>query len=392
MGSLIPSTESLSQEQGSSTFYESVAHSNCDDNNEDEDFERQISNFIFDPMKYPSVFRSFKNQNAMFWNPDEYEFISDAKDYRNPEKMDAYLKKIFEAINCFFLVGDGTVSKALIETINERMETEGMSGIIFLCVQLGNEAIHAVSYNTATEVIMGAETRKRMLKKVTSLKCVKEKLRYISEAETSSNNQVLSKALRMVRLACGEGLFFVTQFALIGLFKELNILNDFCALNNHIFKDEMEHAADKCLSAKYSLKQDEKESAIEEIKKAYVLETNFLKYLLFDDENIKDEDIARAEDASRTDAEGEPLIPKKYNISFSILADFAKIRCNAIAKGCGLKKIFNVERRTFPSWATLIGGSVKINFFEIKNNDAYRSSTRDSGIIPPCEYDDDEEF
>jgi ribonucleotide reductase beta subunit family protein with ferritin-like domain len=330
--------------------------------------ESNLEKFTFDPEKDPIEFNFYTRQLAMFWNPDEYSFNKDKEDYKI---ADDFIKHLFNGINCFFLVGDGKVSESLIKLIISVMEKKGMSSSLFLMVQLANEATHAQSYNKAARKIIPPSVLETILNEILSLSCIQDKIKYIDIAEkeddSSSEDYELSKGLKYVRLACGEGMFFVTQFAIIGLFKSLNIFSDFCSLNDHIFKDEMLHALHKCVNARKFLKPDEKEQAIEQIKLAVKYELAFLSYLLnFEDKDSKFE---------------------KYDINFEMLSDFAKIRANSIAEGCGLEEIYKVER-DFPGWTSLIGGLVKINFFEEQLNSAYQTSAKDSHLplptsIPP---------
>ena len=70
-----------------------------------------------------------------------------------------------------------------------------------------------------------------------------------------------------------------------------------------------------------------------------------------------------------------------------MICDCAKLRANDISKGCGLEKIYDIDR-DFPGWTSLIGGTSKNNFFEIRLNTSYKSTTSDADIEPPKNLDD----
>lgn len=392
----------------------------------------KLEKYTFDPHKYPLIYKFYQEQNSQFWNSEEYTFVKDKIQY--DELKDPFIKRLFEAINCFFLIGDGKISCSLVDSLKHTLDEEGMSSSSFLAVQIGNEMIHAVSYNTAARKILGEKRLNEMLTEIESLKCIKDKINFIDEAENVNKdikitydlledflkikpnlgekdikffhtiynkqseedkkvlklleeyyilgpyyfdrkyncvvefknmkkeekylhlknklfNNKLSKGIKYLRLACGEGLFFMTQFILIGFFKSLNYFNDFCLMNNHIFKDEMLHCEHKIEMTKLYLLENEKEEAINNIKTALNLELDFLKYLLSDCN-----------------------IPKEYDLDFDMVSDAAKMRANYISEKCGLGKIYNIERKEFAQWTTLIGGTVKNNFFEIKLNATYKTN------------------
>ena len=379
--------------------------------------ENVLDKYTFDPYENMLERGFYEKQINNFWSDKEYTFEEDAKQFKT---CDDFIKRLFEGINCFFLVADGKVSHSLVNVIKKRMQEEGMCAISFLAVQLGNEMTHAVTYNTAARRILGEQRLKELLEDIEQLDCVKNKIDFISQAEDEEeNNNITSKeekdyiviegkkynyyitkkvgtsvsleltdypssveekkeklcdAQKYVRLACGEGLFFMTQFILIGLFNNLNLFNHFCLLNNHIFKDEILHANHKCALAKETMvkcSEEEKEKCMEDIRTAYKLECDFLKYLLYG-------------------KNGNLVIPEKYNIDYNMICDAAKIRANFISEACGLNKLYEVNR-DFPAWCSLIGGSVKNNFFEVKLNQSYKMASADQNVEVPkeCALDDD---
>jgi ribonucleotide reductase beta subunit family protein with ferritin-like domain len=429
-----------------------------------------LDKYTFDPRTNPLEKEFYDLQLKQFWNDGEYNFVQDAIQFKT---ADDFIKRLFEGIICFFLVGDGKVSDSLVDVIKSNITNEGMSEIVFLAVQLGNEMTHAVTYNTSARTVLGEKRLQELLEEIETLDCVKNKINFISEAEEvdseidkeflirnafflmkyskwnrdignavinmlaenkldsnfmkdffgsipdedyikkySTNEinmsftleeyknqreslfvrlfdeykkrlttQKLSKKRKYVRLACGEGLFFMTQFILIGLFKSLNLFEHFCGLNNHIFKDEILHANHKCALAKNCLPIQENfiasrniqnnEDCMNDIREAYRLETEFLRYLLFG-------------------RDGNMIVPEEYDIDFDLICDAAKMRANHISLACGLDKLYEVDRE-FPGWCSLIGGSVKNNFFEIRLNQSYKTASDDASVDVPqaCSLDDD---
>ena len=66
-----------------------------------------------------------------------------------------------------------------------------------------------------------------------------------------------SQALRYVACAVGEGVFFVSLFAVIFYLRKLNLFKNFIESNEQISKDESIHRDHKAWQAKVSLKKEE---------------------------------------------------------------------------------------------------------------------------------------
>jgi len=319
-----------------------------------------LNQLIFDPDLDPEENEYADKQNSQLWNEKEYDYTPDALDHK---RADNFVRTLLESINTFFLVGDGKISHVLAEVLSYVIRTKGMSYAAFLCTQIQNEAVHAISYSRSARMIMGDERLESLINDVLKMRVIQEKISYLDPAENPyENNSELSLGRKFVRLACGEGIFFVTQFAIIRFFREINMYKVFCELNDHIFKDEMLHASHKCMHARRTLTSEDSELAREDIRSAYKLETNFLSYLLRDG------------------------VPMQYNINYEKLCAFAKIRCNEIGNACGLGNVFeddNLEEieSTFPDWMKYsIGGTTKVNFFEIAVNSNYKKGAHDSGM------------
>lgn len=327
-----------------------------------------LNQLIFDPDLDPEENEYADKQNAQLWNEKEYDYAPDALDHK---RADHFVGTLLESINTFFLVGDGKISHILADILSLVIRTKGMSYAAFLCTQIQNEAVHAISYSRSARMIIGEEKLTDLINDVLKMRVIQEKISYLDPAEnpyesfndsSEDDTNILSIGRKFVRLACGEGIFFVTQFAIIRFFREINMYKVFCELNDHIFKDEMLHAAHKCMHARRTLKLEDREPAKEDIRTAYRLETNFLSYLLRNG------------------------VPMQYNISYDKLCAFAKIRCNEIGIACGLGAVFeddNLEQieSTFPDWMKYsLGGTTKVNFFEIAVNSNYKKGTHDSGM------------
>lgn len=293
----------------------------------------------------------YKKQLNLHWVSEDFDFSKDTASYKSCKP---FHRNLFEKITTFFLLGDGKVSESLVYCMVDKLKKEGTSACCFLFAQSQNETIHAETYRKAAEDIMGLQRLEKIIPELQTLKCVIDKIDYIGLAEDSDK---LSIGKKMVRLACGEGIFFMTQFAILGYFRSIGIFNEFTASNNLIMRDEILHAQHKCEYAKMYLKKEEIEEAREDLKRACELEIEFVKYLLLDKEN---------------DLEGEYIIDPK------ILYDYAKHRTNQIGIVMGLGEVYD-RVENLPDWLNLLGGSTKDNFYELRRGTEYQMNVQDSG-------------
>ena len=232
-----------------------------------------LSKYILRSEIDPEEWKFYKLQEACNWSAEEFNFSKEKEDYENaPEKI----KKLIKGIFGFFLVGDGLISDNILNFIREEIENQNWPKVYYLSMQLKIENTHAETYSKAALTILPIEEHQSVIEMCENLDCIKQKGDWIQKFIDSPE----SKGLRNIACAVGEGVFFVSLFAIIFYLRKLNILKNFIESNEQISKDETIHRDEKCMEAKRSLKIEEYPRAIEIIKDGVEIEKLHAQYLL----------------------------------------------------------------------------------------------------------------
>ena len=325
----------------------------------------ELSKYILKTDRDPSAWSFYKRQESCDWSAEEFSFVNDKDDYLqcNPR-----IKELLKGIFGFFLIGDGIISKDLIPMINEAIEENNWPKVYYLCMQLKVENTHAETYSKAALTIIPEDEHQEMLNMCDNLDCVIKKGEWI---ENNIDSQE-SKGLRNVACGCGEGIGFVSLFAVIFYLRKLGILKDFIESNEQISKDESIHRDEKCSEAKRSLKVEEHDKAYSIIKEFVEIEKLHANYLL------KEPVIS-----AQTD--------KDSGLTLENLHKYIEMLGDQVAVLCGLDKIYDVNVTL--KWMEDINLSQKTNFYERNVVGSYRKfNTEVSKGSKELENPDDVDF
>lgn len=316
----------------------------------------------------PEGWKFYKLQEACNWSAEEFNFSKEKEDYENaPEKI----KKLIKGIFGFFLVGDGLISDNILNFIREEINNENWPKVYYLSMQLKIENTHAETYSKAALTILPKEEHQSIIEMCEKLDCIKKKGEWIQKFIDSPE----SKGLRNIACAVGEGVFFVSLFAVIFYLRKLNMFKNFIESNEQISKDETIHRDEKCMEAKRSLKIEEHTRAIEIIKEGVEIEKLHAQYLL--------QDSIESEQQDRDSG----LYLENLYLYIEMLAD-------QICYLSGLEPIYK-SKAVLP-WMEDINMSQKTNFYErdvvgnyrgFDPKEALRESEDNSG-----DFDLDEDF
>ncbi len=304
----------------------------------------QLSNYLLKTERDPLAWSFYKRQESCDWSAEEFSFVNDKDDYNlcNPR-----IKELLKGIFGFFLIGDGIISKDLIPMINEAIQESNWPKVYYLCMQLKVENTHAETYSKAALTIIPEEEHQEMLDMCNELECVMKKGAWIDNNIDGQN----SKGLRNVACGCGEGIGFVSLFAIIFYLRKLGILKDFIESNEQISKDESIHRDEKCAEAKRSLRPEEHHAAYSIIREFVEIEKLHANYLL-----------------------KEPVISAQTDLDSGLtienLHKYIEMLADQVAVLCGLDKIYNVSVTL--KWMEDINLSQKTNFYERNVVGSYR--------------------
>ena len=324
-----------------------------------------LSKYILKTDRDPVSWDFYKRQEAQDWSAAEFSFVQDRDDYL---KANNRIKELLKGIFGFFLIGDGIISEDLVPMIQEAIDEGNWPKVYYLCMQLKVENTHAETYSKAALTIIPEDEHQHMLDMCKELDCVVKKGEWIA---TNIDNQK-SRGLKNVACALGEGVGFVSLFAVIFYMRKLNMFNDFIESNEQISKDESIHRDEKASEAKRSLKIEEHEQAYFLIREFVEIEKLHANYLL-----------------------REPIISKQVDedSGFTVenLHKYIEMLGDQVAVLCGLDLIY--ESKVTLKWMEDINLSQKTNFYERNVVGSYRKfNTEVSKGSKELENPDDVDF
>ena len=303
-----------------------------------------LSKYILQTDRDPVSWGFYKRQESCDWSAEEFSFVQDKEDYL---KANDRIKTLLKGIFGFFLIGDGIISEDLIPMIQTAVVESNWPKVYYLCMQLKIENTHAETYSKAALTIVPQEEHQEMLDMCKDLECVVKKGEWIAQNIDSQP----SVGLKNVCCALGEGVGFVSLFAVIFYMRKLNIFNDFIESNEQISKDESIHRDEKASEAKRSLKPEEYGRARELIMEFVEIEKLHANYLL-----------------------SEPVISAQVDLDSGFTLDnlhrYIESLADQICVLCGLEMIY--KSNVTLKWMEDINLSQKTNFYERNVVGSYR--------------------
>lgn len=200
--------------------------------------------FTMFPIKYHSVYKSYKEQQSAYWKAEEIDFSGDLDDYNT---LTTDEQEVIKMILAFFAASDGIVNFNLRERFLNEIKI--MEAQVAYGWQLMMENIHNESYSLMLQNIISDETERNKLfnaiKTVPSIKAMADwAFKWIESSQ--------SFAFRVVAFAIIEGVFFSSAFATIFWVKKYrnkgkHFMNGLIKSNELIARDEGTHVEFACL-------------------------------------------------------------------------------------------------------------------------------------------------
>lgn len=304
--------------------------------------------------KDPESWSYYKRQLAQRWDPEEI-LLSEDKDAfnRQPQRIKDLVKDLIS----FFAPGDGLVCEQIDHL---KAETADFAQRAFLGEQFSIEVVHARAYKDSITTFFDEKTQIEIFESVDTLPCVKEKADFIVKYMM---NKELPLSLRYVAAAASEGIFFVSLFAIIFVFRELKILNKFVFLNEQVAKDEKLHRDFDIAMAKRGYLNGEfsSDQVLEILKDAFEVEKTHVSYILR--ENVFSKEV-----------------DELTGITIENMHRYIATLADQIVTGLGLPRYFSYAERGTPtrsdddgpkqleeislSWMKAMSMSRKTNFYE----------------------------
>ncbi len=312
---------------------------------DDESSPANLEDYILQMERDPQSWGFYKRQESTDWTAEEFIFTKDAEEYRDaPDNI----KRLMKGIIGFFLIGDGLISAEIVTLLNRAYEQKNWPKFYYLSMKLKIENTHAETYSKAALTIVPKEEHPEIVSMCKDLECIRNKGNWLQKYVDYSE----SEALENVACAVGEGVFFVSLFAIIFYMRKLGLFNTFIESNEQISKDETTHRDEACAEVKRLITIGEVEKAIEIIKTGVEIEKSHADYLL---------QFPILGEVSDRDA----------GLTKENLYKYIEKLANEVCHLCGLELIYP-DKSFSLKWMEDINMSQKSNFYERENVVSYR--------------------
>lgn len=185
------------------------------------------------PIRYPTLWRLYKQAVASFWTAEEIDLAGDLDHW---DKLTSNEQHFIKTVLAFFAASDGIVFENL--ELNFSSEVQIPEARAFYSYQGFNENIHGETYSLMIDKLVRDPVEKASLfQAIESVPCVKKKA---SWAMNWMNNTA-SFAQRLVAFACVEGIFFSGSFCAIFWLKKRGLMPGLSFSNELISRDEGLH-------------------------------------------------------------------------------------------------------------------------------------------------------
>lgn len=229
-----------------------------------------VDRFVLAPIKYPAIWKMYKNSIASFWTVEEVDLSKDLVDWT--DRLNNHERYFLSHVLAFFAASDGIVNENLVERFSQEVQVP--EARCFYGFQIAMENIHSEMYSMLIETyIQDAAEKKHLFSAIESMPCIKRKadwaLRWI-HGDTSGFGE------RLVAFAAVEGIFFSGSFAAIFWLKQRGLMPGLTFSNELISRDEGMHCDFACLLFKHLVQKPNADRVRDIIKDAVHIEQEFL--------------------------------------------------------------------------------------------------------------------
>ena len=261
----------------------------------EESLTEAVKRYALFPILDEKGYEFYQRQEITHWSESELDFVADRKWY---DPATPLVRKIFDTILAFFLVGDGVVSKNII--FRFLLECKTYEEQAMFISQLHIELIHAATYGLAAFTFKrDPQAMGELIESAQNTNCVKRKMEFMEKWMMADR----PRYQRLVAFACAEGIFFCTLFSVVFWFRSKGWFPNFILANELIGNDESLHRdwgaylfgqEITLILSKYEKGSDEYNLVYEEIKSAVYeivldavsIEDEFAEYIL--EESLED--------------------------------------------------------------------------------------------------------
>lgn len=311
--------------------------------------------YVIFPIKYPKLWRHYKDMFRCFWSPEEVDF---SKDHNDWVKLNENEKHFIKNVLAFFAGSDGIV----MENLAQRFSNEVQIPEARHCYgyQIMIEAVHSETYSLMIDTYVKDPVEKdRLLRAIDTIPCVAKKARWALrwiEDDTSTF------AIRLVAFAVIEGIFFSGSFCAIYWLKTRNLMPGLTFSNELISRDEGQHTDLAVLLLEEIKDKPSEEQVMSLIKEAVQIEKEFIT---------------------------ESLPCSLIGMNSELMKKYIEFVADRLSVQMGYRKIWETENPF--KWMELISMVPKANFFERKVSQYSKAGVGKSVDDNKISFDDEDD-
>ena len=324
---------------------------------EKEQLLQKVDNrFVIFPIKYPKIWKAYKDAVATFWSPDEIDF---GKERVHWAELSADEQHFLKHILAFFAGSDGIVMENLAQRFMQDIEIPEVRA--FYSYQMFIEQIHSETYSLLLDTyIQQEEEKNRLFNAINTIPCVEKKakwaLKWIESQEATFPN-------RLIAFAAVEGIFFSGSFCAIFWIKKHKdgALPALTFSNELISRDEGMHTDFAVLLYSMIRNKLPQEMVHQLIREAVEIEKEFI-----------------------TNALPCDLI----GMNASLMKEYIEFVADRLVIQLGYEKIWKTANPF--DFMELISLRQKSNFFEVKVGEYQKAGVGQSAADKKLDFDDDD--
>jgi ribonucleoside-diphosphate reductase subunit M2 len=225
--------------------------------------------FVLFPIKYPDIWKKYKDAESSFWSMEEIDLGSDMKDW---DSLNDDERHFIKHVLAFFAASDGIVLENLAERFMSDVKIP--EARCFYGFQIAMENIHSETYSMLIETyIRDTAEKTHLLEAIETIPCIQRKAEWAMRWIKSTT----SFAERLVAFAAVEGIFFSGSFCSIFWLKKRGLMPGLTFSNELISRDEGLHTDFACmLYEKHLVEKLSEERVREIIGDAVTIEKEFI--------------------------------------------------------------------------------------------------------------------
>lgn len=292
--------------------------------------------FVLFPIKYPKLFKFYKDHIASFWTVDELDLSQDTVDWK---KMTECEQDFILCILGFFAASDGIVIENLVT--NFCSEVQLPEARAMYSFQAAMEQIHSETYSLLIDTLASDKQKEDLFHHIDKHPGTKAKAKWALD--------YMSKEIpfpkRLIAFACVEGIMFSSSFCALFWLKNRGLCPGLTFSNELISRDEALHR-DFAIEMYKMCEQMTQKEVMQIVQSAVDTELIFVKHSL--PSNLK-------------------------GMNYTMMSEYVKFVADHLLVSMGYKKHFKTKNPfAFMDMISLEG---KTNFFERRVSEYSRPTT-----------------